>query len=277
MTTKYWIKLYHEMLDDPKMGQLSDRLYRRTVECFLMAGDANKAGLLPSVNDMAWRLRCNPEHLESELIELSRLGILSQIDGGWIVTKFVERQATMSKAEYMRRLRDDEQKAVHYQSVTTPLPIVTDSVTNSHADKDKDKDKETDTDDAAAVFNAYAQLCGAGAVNKKIADEIGAFIDEVGAATVLDAINEAAVHNGKSWAYVRKILVTWRDKGRGAGKPSKPDVSILLSAMTKPYKQARAELEAAGAWPYVERLGKWEDIRRMNEKDIQWAWKGVTV
>ena len=29
---KYWIKLYHEILDDPKMGRLSDRTWRRTNE-----------------------------------------------------------------------------------------------------------------------------------------------------------------------------------------------------------------------------------------------------
>lgn len=28
----YWIKLYHEILDDPLMATMPDRLWRRTIE-----------------------------------------------------------------------------------------------------------------------------------------------------------------------------------------------------------------------------------------------------
>ena len=39
MGAKFWIKLYHEILDDPKMGRMPDRLWRRTIELFLLAGE----------------------------------------------------------------------------------------------------------------------------------------------------------------------------------------------------------------------------------------------
>src|SRR3990167_3953516 len=67
MPSKYWIKLYHEILDDPKMGLLNDRLYRRTIEMFLMAGDNEKEGTLPPIEHMAWRLRVSPEELEPDV------------------------------------------------------------------------------------------------------------------------------------------------------------------------------------------------------------------
>ena len=70
MGSKYWIKLYHEVLDDPKMGRLPDRLWRRTVELFLMAGDNDEGGYLPDTEDIAWRLRSNIEEVETELDEL---------------------------------------------------------------------------------------------------------------------------------------------------------------------------------------------------------------
>ena len=35
MSSFYWIKLYHEVLDDPKMALLPDRLWRRTIELFI--------------------------------------------------------------------------------------------------------------------------------------------------------------------------------------------------------------------------------------------------
>jgi hypothetical protein len=132
MASKYWIKLYHEILHDRKMAQLRDRLWRRVMECFLLAGEANDDGYLPSMDDMAWSLRADAEQLETELTELVQLGILQVIDGRYHVTKFSQRQEPMAKAEYMRRKRDTGQKAEYYQDGYQP-------VTNSNADTDIDK------------------------------------------------------------------------------------------------------------------------------------------
>ena len=57
MASRYWIKLYHEILDDPKMGRLTDRQYRRVIELFLMAGDCEMDGGLPALVDIDLRLR----------------------------------------------------------------------------------------------------------------------------------------------------------------------------------------------------------------------------
>lgn len=92
MASKYWIKLYHEIVDDPKMGQLPDHLWRRCIELFLIAGEYNQSGQLPNLNDTAWRLRTNAEMLEAELNDLARWGITNMVDGHWSVTKFEERQ-----------------------------------------------------------------------------------------------------------------------------------------------------------------------------------------
>ena len=110
MASSYWIKLYHEILEDPKMGPLSDRLWRRTIECFLLAGDNHNEGNLPSLQDMAWRLRVNSEILESDLMELANVGILEQTEGNWKVAKFAERQRKRTSAERMQeyRKRDKE-------------------------------------------------------------------------------------------------------------------------------------------------------------------------
>jgi hypothetical protein len=77
MASRYWIKLYHEILDDPKMGRLSDALFRRTIELFLIAGDLNLQGLLPSPADIAWRLRVPEGELEPQMQALRAVGILS--------------------------------------------------------------------------------------------------------------------------------------------------------------------------------------------------------
>ena len=57
MASYYWAKFYIEILDDPKMGRLPDRLWRRTCELILLAKERAIDGSLPPLHDMAWRLR----------------------------------------------------------------------------------------------------------------------------------------------------------------------------------------------------------------------------
>ncbi len=84
MASKYWIKLYHEVLDDPKIGRLRVALKWRFIECLLVAGDD---GILPQIDDMAWRVRADVEELETDLNELSDAGLLNRVAGDWQVNR----------------------------------------------------------------------------------------------------------------------------------------------------------------------------------------------
>ena len=142
--SKYWIKLYHEILDDPKMGKLSEHLFKRTIELFLLAGEYNEEGALPPIDDMAWRLRTDIDILRSDLKELQSCNIVTYIDGLWIVTKFSERQRASTEAERVARYRERKRKTelIVTKSNTNVTDNVTMSVTNTVLDKDKDKDKD---------------------------------------------------------------------------------------------------------------------------------------
>jgi len=140
--SKYWIKLYHEILDDPKMGRLSEHLFKRTIELFLLAGEYGNGGTLPCIDDMAWRLRTDVDVLQVDLENLQVCRIVTLIDGVWIVTKFAERQRPATEAERVERYREHQRKI---------NPIVTNSninVTSSlqkpvrDIDIDIDKDKK---------------------------------------------------------------------------------------------------------------------------------------
>lgn len=164
MATKYWIKFYHEALDDPKTARLPDNLWRRFFECCLLAGEAGyedddpQNGRLPSVADMSWRLRVDEETLSTELDALARKGLIEYranavLDGHWFITRFNERQRKMSKAEYMRRLRS-ERAGMLPDSYQTSYQ----SVTNGNADIDKDIDKiRLDVDIAPNGANAHTK------------------------------------------------------------------------------------------------------------------------
>ncbi len=104
------------------MGPLPDRLDRRTIEMILMAGEAGESGLLPPVEDMAWTLRVEVESLADELGALEDAGILSQIDGRWVVTKFAARQAASSSTERVQQHRNRERKD-QYDGARFPGPV----------------------------------------------------------------------------------------------------------------------------------------------------------
>ena len=125
MTTKYWIKLYVEILDDPKMATLPDRLWRRTIELFMCAGKLGDDGNLPDVSQLAWLMRMNSEELLLDLKQITLTGIIKQTDSGWFISKFTDRQAPVTPTRRMQEYRDRTQKHQYYDDVTNPLRDVT--------------------------------------------------------------------------------------------------------------------------------------------------------
>lgn len=148
MASKYWVKLYHEMLHDPKMGRLGDHLYRRTVECFLMAGEQDEDGWLPSMSDMAWTLRTDLESLEDDLMDLAECGIVRQEGLRWFVCKFARRQAPSSDTERQQRKRERDRKAQYngHKDVTIRDDSVTEDVTSREVEPDTDTEKIIEKD-----------------------------------------------------------------------------------------------------------------------------------
>lgn len=148
MSSKYWIKLYHEILHDRKMATLDDRLWRLVIECFLFAGEVDNDGYLPKLEDIAWILRLSEEELETDLNELVRMGFLEYKNGLYFVHKFAERQKPMDKAEYMRRKREEGQLQTYYQTSYQ-------SVTNSNVDK-KRRESDTEAEGEADTYPAHS-------------------------------------------------------------------------------------------------------------------------
>lgn len=134
----YWIKLFHEILDDPKMGRLNDRLWRRSIELFLLAGETGRDGSLPAIGDISWRLRSGEAELLADLDSLVQVGILMQPEPGcYRVVNFEKRQAPMSDLERKRRQRSrDRSSSLDGHS----------AVTGRDAESESDSDLEADSD-----------------------------------------------------------------------------------------------------------------------------------
>ena len=169
MGNNYWIKLYHEMLLDPKVGRLSDGAFRLMVNCFLLAGEAGENGLLPTTADMAWRLHLEETALLAQLEELAGVEIVVvREDGRWWVRKFAVRQGPISDAEKQRDYRDRKRhaEAAGYgfgaAAVTEDVTVgdgVRDEadtsdngssyagVTNGNAEEESESESDADTDE----------------------------------------------------------------------------------------------------------------------------------
>ena len=233
MGAKFWIKLYHEILDDPKMGRMPDRLWRRTIELFLLAGELDQEGLLPSVHDMSWRLRVNDDALQDDLNLLISYGIVTVDNDVFTVTKFAERQTAMTATERAARDRAAKKNAVYYGESESAREL---SVRKAYADcnetrelsvrkanTDIDKireevEEDTDTEPlppAGAIFKVYESEIGV--LTATIAEELKLAVSEYPDGWIIDALKEASRQNKRNWSYARAILKRWKAEGRGTG------------------------------------------------------------
>jgi len=144
----YWIKLYIEVLDDFKMCELDSDTWRHAIELFLIAGEHNQAGALPSIHYMAWKLRMSQEEILAALTTLEQLGITSRDENGnWIVTHFARRQASFSGADRSRLYRQRYADRDDDDEIHRDLPVAQprdESAPDTHTDTESDKDSDTD-------------------------------------------------------------------------------------------------------------------------------------
>jgi hypothetical protein len=138
----YWMKLYIEILDDPKMATLPDRVWRRIIELFLAAKREQKDGYLPDTRQLAWMLRMNPDELEGDLAQVAQTGIIQRVVNGWLIPKFAERQSAVPAKERMAQMRERDQRQEYYGNVTDELRNVTQSRVRA----------ETETEAESAAF-----------------------------------------------------------------------------------------------------------------------------
>lgn len=106
----HYMKLYNELLHDPKVQRMTFRHRWRMIECFLAASELNQGGLIGNVEELAWTCHASSEEFENDLTELASRGIMKLTEEGWSVVNFEKRQGRMSAAERMRRMRERNRK-----------------------------------------------------------------------------------------------------------------------------------------------------------------------
>ena len=101
---RHWIKLYTEILSDPKIGRLTDRQYQFCINTFLLAGLVDDGGQVGSTDDIAWQLRMSADDLTADLEVLAGMRIVRCDPDGWCVTHWGNRQTKPPSAQPERVL-----------------------------------------------------------------------------------------------------------------------------------------------------------------------------
>jgi hypothetical protein len=153
----YWIKLYLEILEDPKMATLPDRLWRRVIELFLLAGKFGKGGELPETRQLAWVLRISTDELEMDLMQIVNTGIIQKTSNGWNVLRFATRQAPASPAKRMKEMRERKHKEQYYEDVTLNVTDELRNVTqiNRLTESEAESEADADTPPASPLLAAF--------------------------------------------------------------------------------------------------------------------------
>ena len=226
----YWIKLYLEILDDPKMATLPDRLWRRAIEIFLIAGklSRDKSGQLPETNQLAWLLRMSTDDLMLDLNQLCNAGIINKNAEGWKVVNFEKRQSKVSDADRKRHQRERDQKNEYY----SPDNVTSQSRNVTQINRNRLTETETEAEEATAatVFDAY--MNNIGQLSPIMSEKLQADIDEYTVQWVLDAIEKAIIQEKRSLGYIEGILKGWKRDGKGTPKPNGNKRTIKLDGQT---------------------------------------------
>ena len=143
-----WIKLHTEILTDPKMGRMSDKLFRRTIELFLLAGKEDADGALPSVQDIAWTLHTTEKEIAALLADLTEIGIIEKTDAGYAVANFVSRQmSNMTEAERKAVQRERQRTMSGQLSQKCPDIVRTDDQNMSRPEEEVEEEVDIEVEE----------------------------------------------------------------------------------------------------------------------------------
>lgn len=278
MASKYWLKLYHEMLDDEKVMMLRPALRWRFIETLLVAGEMDEGGYLPETRKYAWRVRDSFEVVETELGELAEAGLLSRVDGRWLVTKFAERQAAVGAAERMARMRERQKKQGYYGDDTPEKRESYEDVTKRHTDKDIDKDIDTETAPLVLAFcealgrpapdlrhrrALYDWLEPESAILSIVAGDVAQGRELVKA--TLAYMDEQGLSYKNLSSLINVARTVWNKKAQAGGNGHDP-----WAVIERAWKEGNARVvsEDARVFETVERMGGWLRFKNASQRDV---------
>lgn len=240
-----WVKMYIEMLDDAKLGRLSNSVRWRFVSLILLAGECDAEGYLAqgsepmTIEEIAWRLRCDVRVLTTELMRLESLTLVENTDCGWKVRKFSERQGrkqSVKRAEWRDRQTRHRHKDLS-ETEETPgnnVPVTRDTrVSHASRGEEEVEEEKIKTPQAAGAAPApltpgqklFAERWNAKRLNPEQKAAISALETQYGLPRLTECVVWAREKNlalGQAIGSIRTAIKHWGEPKAGANgkKPS---------------------------------------------------------
>ncbi len=153
----HWLRLYTEVLDDPKIQRLPPDLFRAWVNCLCLA--RAHEGVLPPVQDVAFRLRLSLEEAQAILAELQTARLLDDHGGRLIPHNWAQRQfSSDSSAERMKRLRQRRRDATAKRHSDGDVTANVTPPEQSRADTEQNRTEQSRAREAARAAYSPALL-----------------------------------------------------------------------------------------------------------------------
>ena len=171
-----WFRLYAEVLDDPKVQRLPPSLFKTWVNVLCLAANA-KAGVLPPIDDIAFRLRLSAHEATQQIDELILAGLIDiGVNGEWTPHAWDKRQYTSdSSAERVRKHREKkkaEDGCNVTASVTRNVTVTSQNRTDQiRTDSETDQTRRERSRSAGGFQNIFLGVRGSG-VGEKVRQRV---------------------------------------------------------------------------------------------------------
>ena len=139
----YWLKLYTDILDDPKYFKLSKEARLGMYELLLVAKkieNGELTGQLPCVEDIAFYTRRPVEEWQKVMPELVSIGLITDQDNP-VITNYIKRQDAIPPDERMKQHRKKRNDSVMNDD-TQMQRDCNDNVTNRNGETEAEADKK---------------------------------------------------------------------------------------------------------------------------------------
>jgi len=123
-----WLRMYTEVLSDPKVQTLPDSLFKAWINLLIIAKLNNQKGKLPeSIHSMAFSLHLTDEKLTKYLKILTDTGLIDNgVMHGWEKRQYESDNDPTNNAR-QKRYREQHSNALHNASITPPRVQSTDT------------------------------------------------------------------------------------------------------------------------------------------------------
>lgn len=210
MSSMPWVKLYTEILDDPKMADLEPSEKWLFIELILLAGECDQEGLIPlTLSRIAWRLRIDIKELQAESESLENAGLIEKGETGILVIAFSKRQERPQSVkrqqwtDAQRRHRNKTQVVMHDNDMTNTLVLrVEEEESRGEEESEHDKPPATALPTEMDLERIFTQVTG---------------LMTIPATSRADDYERLhAIYNNKrgdSVEYLRPFWKAWTDRG----------------------------------------------------------------